>query len=80
MYILINNQAFPNPSAPGGESGGFRPRQNWWFDVEIRHAHDGAGVAAGYTIHAITGLAGKPKRPPAWLLETLTQDDPPGQQ
>lgn len=46
------------------------------FDVKIRHANDGPAVAAGYTIHAITDQAGKPKRPPAWLLEALTQDGP----
>ncbi len=47
------------------------------FDVKIRHANNGPDVTSGYTIHAITDLSGKPKRPPNWLLEALAQDDPP---
>ncbi len=47
------------------------------FDVRIRHADNGPDVTAGHTIHAVTDLAGKPKRPPAWLLEALAQNKPP---
>ncbi len=49
------------------------------FDVKIRHANNGPDVTAGYTIHAITDQAGKPKRPPDWLLKAIAQDNPPGQ-
>ncbi len=38
-------------------------------DVEIVQSETGAGVARGYTIHAITATSGKPIRPPAWLVE-----------
>ncbi len=30
-------------------------------------------VAAGCTIHAITDQAGRPKRPPAWLIEAINK-------
>ena len=47
------------------------------FDLRIDRA-DGGGavasgaVASGYTVHAITDTAGKPIRPPQWLVEALT--------
>ena len=44
------------------------------FHVHITHAAGGAGVARGYTVHAITTPTGKPQRPPAWFLATI---DPP---
>ncbi len=40
------------------------------FDVKIHHI-DGRLVAEGYTVHAITSIAGKPMRPPAWLVEAI---------
>lgn len=52
------------------------------FDVEIAHAEGnpaaepGRPVARGYTIHAITDGAGKPARPPAWLLQKLSENRP----
>ena len=41
------------------------------FDVRIDHAPTGRAVARGYTIHALTGPAGKPIRPPAWFTDAL---------
>ncbi len=41
------------------------------FNVRIAQATNGAEVARGYTVHAVTDAAGKPVRPPAWLLEKL---------
>ena len=38
-------------------------------DNAIVHAATGAGVARGYTVHAVVDPTGKPIRPPAWLLE-----------
>jgi acyl-CoA thioester hydrolase len=37
------------------------------FDLRIVHADDGAPVAAGYTVHAVSDAVGKPIRPPAWF-------------
>jgi acyl-CoA thioester hydrolase len=37
------------------------------FDVTIDHA-DGAAVARGYTVHAVTDPSGKVVRPPEWLV------------
>ncbi|MGQ9649885.1 MAG: acyl-CoA thioesterase [Phycisphaerae bacterium] len=42
------------------------------FDVRISQAHNGQGVAEGYTVHAITGVDGKPVRPPAWLVRVFS--------
>jgi acyl-CoA thioester hydrolase len=36
-------------------------------DYQIVQADGGAGVARGYTVHAITNSTGKPMRPPEWL-------------
>ena len=41
------------------------------FDVKITNAQTGQAVAEGYTIHAIVNTAGKPTRPPSWLVERL---------
>jgi acyl-CoA thioester hydrolase len=41
------------------------------FEVGIRQASDGAGVAAGHTIHAVAGEGGRPIRPPAWFTDAL---------
>jgi acyl-CoA thioester hydrolase len=41
------------------------------FDHEIVQAANGAPVANGYTVHAVTGATGKPIRPPAWLSELV---------
>ena len=41
------------------------------FDVTIVHAETRAGVARGYTVHAITDRSGKPIRPPDWLSKAL---------
>lgn len=41
------------------------------FDVEIVQADSGRPVCRGYTIHAVTDAAGKPIRPPKWLLELV---------
>lgn len=40
------------------------------FDVAIT-AEAGQRIADGYTVHAIVDPAGRPTRPPAWLLERL---------
>lgn len=44
------------------------------FDLEIAHAAGGQGVARGCTIHAVTNPQGRPIRPPAWLLEALSNE------
>ena len=41
------------------------------FEHEIRHAEGGAAVARGYTVHAVADPAGRPMRPPGWLLDAL---------
>lgn len=41
------------------------------FDCRICHEYSGRPVADGYTVHAITDTAGKPTRPPKWLMELL---------
>ena len=46
------------------------------FDVAIAHAADGAPVAQGYTLHAVTGREGKPIRPPAWFVDLLDPEQP----
>ncbi len=42
------------------------------FDVQIRHSESQKPVVRGYTVHAFTGLHGKPIRPPAWFIGLLT--------
>ncbi|MBN1491391.1 MAG: acyl-CoA thioesterase [Phycisphaerae bacterium] len=54
------------------------------FDVEIVHAPSEQSradcapaarrIARGYTVHAISDAAGKPIRPPDWLLTALPQE------
>ncbi len=41
------------------------------FEISVVQVVGGAGVARGYTVHAVTDKAGKPARPPAWLVEML---------
>lgn len=42
------------------------------FDMQISHAAaPNQPVTKGYTIHAITDAAGRPIRPPAWLVNAL---------
>lgn len=43
------------------------------FDVAIKQKGSGHPVARGYTIHAFTDPAGKPIRPPAWILDALSK-------
>ena len=42
--------------------------------AEIKQACDGKPAVAGYTIHALTDVTGKPMRPPSWLLEHLQEN------
>ncbi|ACB77589.1 acyl-CoA thioesterase [Opitutus terrae] len=37
------------------------------FEHTITQADNGAAVASGFTLHAITDPTGRPIRPPAWL-------------
>ena len=41
------------------------------FDVEIQQAETGQPVCRGHTIHAITDLAGRPIRPPQWVVDLV---------
>jgi acyl-CoA thioester hydrolase len=45
------------------------------FDVQIVQAEGGQAVASGYTIHALVDEAGKPMRPPGWLLDVMNAPD-----
>jgi acyl-CoA thioester hydrolase len=45
------------------------------FDVIIEQADTGRPVCRGYTIHAVTDLAGKPIRPPTWVHDVLYRRD-----
>jgi len=60
-------------------SAGMEGKARVRFDNRISHADGGEHVAAGYTVHAVTDLSGKPIRPPAWLVEAIergpVQDD-----
>ena len=40
-------------------------------DVDIEHAETARPVCRGYTVHAVTNLAGKPIRPPEWLASIV---------
>jgi len=53
-------------------SAGMSGKASVRFDVRIRQAHNGQGVAEGYTVHAITGADGKPVRPPSWLVRIFS--------
>ena len=41
------------------------------FEMSIDRADGGGAVVRGWTVHAVTDPAGKPIRPPPWLLEAL---------
>ena len=41
------------------------------FDVRIAYVADGRPIARGYTVHAVTDPAGKPMRPPGWVVDAL---------
>ena len=45
-------------------------------DVEIEHAETGEPVCRGYTVHVVTDAAGKPIRPPKWLVELVESARP----
>jgi acyl-CoA thioester hydrolase len=47
------------------------------FEHTIVQAANGAAVASGFTVHAITDRTGKPIRPPAWLTAVLAASDSP---
>jgi acyl-CoA thioester hydrolase len=49
----------------------FAGRARLRCDAEMLNVHDGKPVVRGYTVHALTDPAGKPIRPPAWLLKHL---------
>ena len=49
-------------------SGAMPSRARVRCDVKIIHADGGAGVAEGFTIHAVIDARGKPVRPPDWLV------------
>lgn len=44
------------------------------FDVTIVHSGSPKPVASGSTRHAITDRAGKPIRPPQWLVQAISGD------
>jgi len=52
-------------------SAGLCGRARVRFDVEIVHAATAAGVARGYTVHAVTNGDGRPVRPPSWFTQAL---------
>ncbi len=41
------------------------------FDMRVDHAKTADPVCSGYTVHAVTDTAGKPTRPPRWLVELI---------
>jgi acyl-CoA thioester hydrolase len=41
------------------------------FVNRITNADTGAGIAEGYTIHAVVDLSGRPIRPPTWFVEAM---------
>jgi acyl-CoA thioester hydrolase len=51
----------------------FQGRARLRCEVQIVHAPTAKPVVRGYTIHAFTDAAGKPVRPPAWVLEAMRQ-------
>ena len=50
------------------------------FDVEIDQAEGGTPVCRGDTVHTVTNSAGRPIRPPDWLLDIMgaPRNDLPG--
>lgn len=47
-------------------------RAKFRFDVEIELAETGQTVCRGWTVHAVIDAGGRPIRPPAWLVELVT--------
>jgi acyl-CoA thioester hydrolase len=45
-------------------------------DVEIEQAETGEPVCRGYTVHVVTDAAGKPIRPPKWLVDLVDSAGP----
>jgi acyl-CoA thioester hydrolase len=45
------------------------------FESIVTQAADGAPVAEGWTLHALTDPNGKPLRPPAWVKEFLEEKE-----
>lgn len=45
------------------------------FDMHIVHASGAGEVVRGWTVHAITNSAGRPIRPPAWLIAAIGKGD-----
>jgi acyl-CoA thioester hydrolase len=41
------------------------------FDVAVEQAATGRAVCRGWTVHAVTNLAGRPVRPPVWLCAMI---------
>jgi acyl-CoA thioester hydrolase len=41
------------------------------FENRIAHADSELVIADGYTIHAVVDSAGRPVRPPAWLVKAI---------
>jgi acyl-CoA thioester hydrolase len=49
----------------------FAGRARLRFDEQLRHADGSGEVAEGYTVHAIAGPDGRPRRAPGWVRELL---------
>ena len=45
-------------------------------DVQIEQAETGEPVCRGYTVHVVTDAAGKPIRPPQWLVALVETGRP----
>ena len=45
------------------------------FTVRVNQAEGGANVCDGWTVHAVTGPDGRPKRCPDWLVSALCRPD-----
>ncbi|NUQ62454.1 MAG: acyl-CoA thioesterase [Pirellulales bacterium] len=50
-------------------------RARFRFDVAIESAATGQSVCHGWTVHAVISPAGKPIRPPAWLVKLADSRD-----
>lgn len=44
------------------------------FEMRVEHAETGRVICEGYTVHAVTNPAGKPVKPPAWLIELFKEN------
>lgn len=51
---------------------GFEGRARLRCDVRVVHAEGRKGVVRGYTLHVFTDAAGKPVRPPGWIMTRLS--------